>query len=145
MSMVYLLSDSISLSTLILTKAKNITLMIGGDFMDVCKKLLRDSIRNVLYDCNVFCIKFVAESIHISNKIYEVLETKEPKVLQMSGVSKNEFYHIVRDILEHENNCQSSRLFKKKKLRRDIGTVKIDKHGKFKNGTNVYIFGCMLD
>ena len=31
--MVYLLSVSISLSTLILTKAKNITLMIGGEFM----------------------------------------------------------------------------------------------------------------
>lgn len=40
MSMVYLLSDSISLSTLILTKAKNITLMIGGEFIIIVELIL---------------------------------------------------------------------------------------------------------
>lgn len=38
--MVYLLSVSISLSTLILTKAKNITLMIGGEFMNIFLTIL---------------------------------------------------------------------------------------------------------
>lgn len=38
--MVYLLSDSISLSTLILTKAKNITLMIGGEFIIIVELIL---------------------------------------------------------------------------------------------------------
>ncbi len=110
--------------------------------MNKNNKLLRDAIRDSLYDYKLFGIRRVANSKEISDTIRNYLAKNKPNLLK--NVTNKEFYHIVREILEHENNCHVNTLFKQKKLKRDIGTVKIDPHGKFGKGTNIYIFGCKL-
>lgn len=122
----------------------------------ICKKRVREIIRNELCNEDTFGIRHVADAKDISNAIYEkILGNSEYVVIfKCAGVNRKNFYNIVLDVLEHVNNVYISKN-PTRRFRRDIGTVKINKPRRTKtgtetgtgtaNGTDVYIFGINYD
>lgn len=169
MSMVYLLSVSISLSTLILTKAKNITLMIGGEFMGILDNSfhntpLEQAIYDVLCDVNIFKVGFCDYSAQIAKIVKPHINSN-----LLNNISDKDFNNNVRQVLETRNNCIRNKYIYKYRdklekiphlfpnttvskyynhlIRRDIATVKtiVPEKGSKGNGRNKYLFGCLLD